>query len=53
MPYTIKAWIPVEADKPEIYAVPADAISDLSEIRNMQPENIYEIIKCDEAGQEI
>ena len=53
MPYTIKAWIPVEADEPDIYLTADDALSDLSEIRNMQPENIYEIIKCDKAGREV
>ena len=54
MPYAIKCWIPVDADDPQIYEEEEEAAGlDYEQAVFMQPENKYEIVECDEAGQEI
>ena len=53
MPYIIKCWIPVEADEPEIYDSVYDGHTDLVDVKNMQPENKYQIVECDKQGNEI
>ena len=53
MPYMIKAWIPTEAEDPQIYDCMYDAQVDIGEVEDMQPENKYEIVECDKQGKEI
>ena len=53
MPYMIKCWIPVEADEPQIYETEEEAGQDYEQAVLMQPENKYEVVECDEDGQEI
>ena len=52
MPYTIKCWIPVDADEPEIHLHKVTADAELEQAVFMQPENKYEVVECDEDGQE-
>ena len=53
MPYMIKCWIPVDADEPQIYEEEEEAGLDYEQVVFMQPENKYEVVECDEAGQEV
>jgi len=42
MPYIIKCWIPVEAEKPDVYESEAMAEEECAQLQGMQPENRYE-----------
>ena len=55
MPFKMKCWIPVEMEPEEIiiYANSLDAQIDLKQATMMQPENKYEIVECDKAGNEL
>ena len=53
MPYMIKCWIEVEAEDPEIYDNKTLANDDQYHLQQMQPENKYEVVECDEAGREV
>ena len=43
MAWIIKAYIPVEAEDPEVYATREEAEKDIESLSLMQPENIYEV----------
>ena len=43
MPYKIIAYIPVEADEPEIFKTYKEAKEEKEHLEFMQPENIYRI----------
>jgi hypothetical protein len=43
MAWIIKAYIPVEAEDPEVYVTREEAEKDLESLSLLQPENIYEI----------
>ena len=43
MPYKIVAYIPVEADEPEIFKTYKEAKEEKEHLEFMQPENIYRI----------
>lgn len=53
MPYYIQCFIPVEPDNPYIMETKKEAQEELIHFQEMQPENIYVIIKCDENGEKI
>ena len=41
--YVIKSWIPAECENPQIYDSMEEAVTDLTQLQLMQPENRYEI----------
>ena len=43
MAWTIKAYIPVEPEDPEVFNRWEDAVINMESLRLMQPENIYQI----------
>ena len=43
MVWTIKAYIPVEPEDPEIYATREEAEKDIESLSLMQPDNFYEV----------
>ena len=43
MVWTIKAYIPVEPEDPEIYATREEAEKDIESLSLMQPGNFYEV----------
>ncbi len=43
MPYKIIAYIPVEADEPEMFKTYKEAKEEKEHLKFMQPENIYRI----------
>jgi len=47
MPYKIIAYIPVEADEPEIFKTYKEAKEEKEHLKFMQPENIYRIKRVD------
>ena len=53
MPCMIKCWILVDVDEPQIYEEEEEAGLDYEQAVSMQPENKYEVVECDEDGQEI
>ena len=42
--FRIDCWIPAEVDDPQIYDDIDDAKSELRQLQDMQPENIYQIL---------
>ena len=48
MAWVIKAYIPVEPDDPELYAIREEAEKDVESLSLMQPENIYKIEEVEE-----
>jgi hypothetical protein len=48
MPYKIRCWIPVDDDELETYRTRKEAKEDMDELRFLQPENIYRIVKVEE-----
>lgn len=48
MAWTIRCYIPVDCDNPEVYATREEAEKDLESLSLMQPENIYEVEKAEE-----
>ena len=49
MKYTVKAWIPVEADDPELYDTREEAEKAIADQLCMQPENKYEVEEIEDA----
>jgi len=49
--YHIKVYIPIEPDEPDLYPDIEDAINDLNQLKEIQPENHYEIV--DEHGRRL
>jgi hypothetical protein len=43
MAWTIKAYIPVEPEEPEVYTRWEEAVVNMESLRLMQPENIYQV----------
>ena len=48
MAWTIRCYIPVDCDDPEVYATREEAEKDVESLSLMQPENIYEIQEVEE-----
>ena len=53
MPWKVKVYVPIEADKDEIYTSPAEALDVAENLEAMQPENVYQVVSCDDKGKEI
>jgi len=51
MPYKIVAYIPVEADEPEIFKTYEEAKEGKEHLKFMQPENIYRIKPVKQGGE--
>ena len=50
MAWTIKCYIPVDCDDPELYPNREEAEKDLESLNLMQPENIYEVEEVEETS---
>lgn len=48
MAWIIKAYIPVDPEDPQVYAVKEEAEKDVKSLSLMQPETIYEIEEVEE-----
>lgn len=53
MAYKIKTWIPCEEERVTTYFDKEEADSAVDNMSMMQPENIYNTVKCDEFGEDI
>jgi len=53
MPYTVKCWIPIEIEEPEIHKTLRNAQNEYEDCRDTQPENHYEVVEVDEDGVEV
>ncbi len=56
MPYRIRTYIPVEAEdvsEEDFLSSAAEAESEIANLSEMQPENVYEVYECDEEGKEV
>ena len=53
--YKVKAYIPVDIDPDEdqFFDDEGDASQEATHCTELQPENIYRVVKCDENGEEI
>ena len=48
MAWIIRAYIPVDPEDPEVYAIKEEAEKDIESLNLMQPENLYEIEEVEE-----
>ena len=52
MPYKIKTWIPCEEEQITVYGSEREANITAASMSAMQPENMYEVVECDELGED-
>lgn len=51
--WKIKTWIEVDEEIPDVWDNLDEAAEEIVHLKNMQPENHYECVPCDENGEEL
>jgi len=53
MPYKVKSFIEVEVENPTIFETEEEAKTEEDHCSHLQTENRYEVVECDEKGEEV